>query len=89
MSGLPNRSEDVAIVGAVLSLARALDIPVVAEGVEEEAQKHFLTQRECDDMQGFLLARPMPGNQLTRQLRESKFAFQAAESALSTEEVET
>ncbi len=61
VSGLPLDSEDVAIVGAVLSLAHALDIPVVGEGVEDEAQLAFLQQRDCDDVQGFLLGRPMPG----------------------------
>ncbi len=40
----------------------------MAEGVEDEAQREFLTLRECDDMQGYLLARPMPGDQLTREL---------------------
>lgn len=69
VKGLPDRSEDVAIVGAVLSLAHSLEIPVVAEGVEEDAQRKFLNHRNCDDMQGFLLARPMPGNELLRKLR--------------------
>ncbi len=70
VNGLPDRSEDVAIVGAVLSLAKSLAIPAVAEGVEEAAQLEFLRLRECDDMQGFLLARPMPGDQLHHMLNE-------------------
>lgn len=82
VSGLPERSEDVAIVGAVLSLAHSLDIPVVAEGVEEEAQRLFLVHRQCHDMQGFLLARPMPGDLLTHKLRESSFAIQTNEPEL-------
>ncbi len=77
VSGLPNRSEDIAIVGAVLSLARSLEIPAVAEGVEEEAQKEFLVARECDDMQGYLLARPMPGDQFTRSLKETVLGVSA------------
>ncbi len=67
VSGLPDRSEDVAIVGAVLSLAQSLDIPVVAEGVENEAQRSFLLNRECEDLQGFLMARPMPADQLVEK----------------------
>ncbi len=78
VSGLPDRGEDVAIVGAVLSLASSLDIPVVAEGVEEEAQKLFLTHRQCEDMQGFLLARPMPGERLLSKLQDSSFVMSSA-----------
>lgn len=40
--GLPDRTDDIAIVNAVLSLAHSLDIPVVGEGVEEEEQKQYL-----------------------------------------------
>lgn len=68
VNGLPERSEDIAIVGAVLSLAQALLIPVVAEGVEREEQRLFLSRRKCEFMQGFLLARPMPGEQLVIEL---------------------
>lgn len=85
VSGLPDRSEDVAIVGAVLSLASSLDIPVVAEGVEEETQKLFLIHRRCDDMQGFLLARPMPGHRLLGKLQDSSFANSAAKGLISAE----
>lgn len=88
VSGLPDRSEDVAIVGAVLSLARSLDIPVVAEGVEEEAQKLFLAHRQCDDMQGFLLARPMPGELLIGKLKDSNFAISAIEVSKPREAIE-
>lgn len=66
VSGLPGRSEDVAIVGAVLSMAHSLGIPVVAEGVEDEAQRQFLRHRKCDEMQGFLLGKPMTGDALKR-----------------------
>ena len=40
--GLPDRTDDIAIVNAVLSLAHSLDIPVDGEGVEEEEQKQYL-----------------------------------------------
>ena len=81
VSGLPSRSEDVAIVGAVLSLAHSLEIPVVAEGVEKEAQRLFLHRRNCDDLQGFLLAKPMSGADLT--------AFLTAYNDTADESLET
>ncbi|WP_246755899.1 bifunctional diguanylate cyclase/phosphodiesterase [Bradyrhizobium sp. CCBAU 53338] len=48
------------IVRAVLSLAHALHIPVVAEGVETEAQRAFLEGEACEEMQGYLIGRPGP-----------------------------
>jgi diguanylate cyclase (GGDEF)-like protein len=48
------------IVRAVLSLAHALHMPVVAEGVETEAQRAFLQGEACEEMQGFLIGRPEP-----------------------------
>ncbi len=48
------------IVRAVLSLAHALHIPVVAEGVETEAQRAFLEGEACEEMQGYLIGRPEP-----------------------------
>ncbi len=71
VNGLPDRSEDVAIVGAVLSLAQSLGIPTVGEGVENDQQRQFLEARGCDDMQGFLLAKPMPGAELAQALTKS------------------
>jgi diguanylate cyclase (GGDEF)-like protein/PAS domain S-box-containing protein len=54
-----HRQADV-IVRAILGLCRSLEIPVVAEGVETEEQLEFLRRESCDEMQGYLLARPAP-----------------------------
>lgn len=67
---LPGDPEDAAIAAATLSIARDLGLEVVAEGVETEAQRDFLLARQCHIMQGFLLARPMPGAGITRLLQE-------------------
>jgi diguanylate cyclase (GGDEF)-like protein len=48
-----------AIVSAIIALAHALNMEVVAEGVETEAQLALLQKLNCDQMQGFLLARPL------------------------------
>ena len=57
---VPENPEAAAIVTAILSLARALGRVAVAEGVETEAQRRFLEEQQCPEVQGFLLARPMP-----------------------------
>lgn len=48
------------LVSAIVAMARALDLRVVAEGVETEAQARFLADAGCHEGQGFLFARPMP-----------------------------
>jgi diguanylate cyclase (GGDEF)-like protein len=59
------RSADArAVVDAVVKLAHALGKRVVAEGVETMRQRQVLTELECDELQGFLFARPMTGADL-------------------------
>lgn len=52
--------DDAAIVYAVIALAHALEINVVAEGVETEAQRVLLAQQGCGAYQGYLFSRPLP-----------------------------
>ncbi|MDB5824584.1 MAG: Response regulator receiver protein [Herminiimonas sp.] len=56
--------DDAAIVGAIITMAHALGIKVVAEGVETRDQLDFLKDRDCDYAQGYLMSRPIPGDQL-------------------------
>lgn len=60
---LTTDADDDAIASAVISLAHALGITVTAEGVETEKQKRFLQERHCDNVQGFLISRPLPERQ--------------------------
>ncbi len=61
--------DDEAIVEAILSIAEKLDLRVVAEGVETEGQRGFLSARGCDEMQGFLLSPAVPPERFLALLR--------------------
>jgi len=61
---LPHDAAAAAIVRTVLALGRSLGRPVLAEGIETEAQWRFLADEGCDLGQGYLLARPVAINQL-------------------------
>jgi diguanylate cyclase len=55
-----------AVVDAVIRLAHALSLRVVAEGVETQGQRDILLKMGCDELQGFLLARPMAARDLQK-----------------------
>jgi diguanylate cyclase (GGDEF)-like protein len=56
VKGVPGDDSDCAIVRAIVQLAQALDMKVIAEGVETEPQRAFLLELGCDEFQGFLFA---------------------------------
>lgn len=58
-----------AVAVAIIDLAKALDIAVVAEGIETTAQAKFFTQAQCSELQGFLFSEPLPIDKLQQLLR--------------------
>jgi len=60
---LDNDSGDRAIAAAILSMAQALEVEVVAEGVESFAQLRFLQEHQCAQCQGFLVSRALPAGE--------------------------
>lgn len=65
---------DAAIVISMITLAHNLDLTVVAEGVETEEQLGFLRAEACDEAQGYLISKPMPGEEFAEwvQMRETE-----------------
>ncbi|MGH9171356.1 MAG: EAL domain-containing protein [Acidimicrobiales bacterium] len=65
VDGLGTESHDTQIVSAIVSLARALDLGTIAEGVETSQQLDALGPLGCNQAQGYLLGRPMPAEELS------------------------
>jgi EAL domain-containing protein (putative c-di-GMP-specific phosphodiesterase class I) len=61
--GIGRSREDEKIVDAVIRLGQSLDLRLVAEGVETPEQQAFLKDRDCDEIQGYLLSKPLPPEQ--------------------------
>jgi diguanylate cyclase (GGDEF)-like protein len=65
VADLDTSTDALAVVDAVVKLAHALGLRVVAEGVETERQRDILLSLHCDELQGYLFARPMSAKLLT------------------------
>lgn len=65
---IPGDPDDAAIAGAIITMAHALGLRVIAEGVETHAQSEFLSARGCDALQGYYFSRPVPADDITRML---------------------
>ena len=61
IGNIPADPDDVAIVRAIVAMARSLEITVTAEGVETREQLELLQELECDTYQGYLFSRPRAG----------------------------
>ncbi|MEM7543253.1 MAG: EAL domain-containing protein [Pseudomonadota bacterium] len=65
---LPDNGNDMAIARAVIALCRSLQLTVLAEGVEEQTQRHFLLSNGCHFGQGYLFFRPQTAEEIDRLL---------------------
>ena len=69
---LTSSSSDRALIQAIISMVHTLGMQVVAEGVELEEQAEILRSFGCDDLQGYLIGRPVPPAQFETFLRRAK-----------------
>jgi diguanylate cyclase (GGDEF)-like protein/PAS domain S-box-containing protein len=84
ISNLERNAQSAAIVRAVIGLGRGLGLPVVAEGVETEGQLAFLTREACDEIQGYLIGRPLPIEDYAKFLGRTPARRKAARKAVQT-----
>ena len=62
-------TDDAAITTAIINMAKALNLSVLAEGVENEAQLSFLQAQKCYTIQGFYFSKPVAVDQIDQHLR--------------------
>jgi EAL domain-containing protein (putative c-di-GMP-specific phosphodiesterase class I) len=67
VAGLPYDEDDIAIVNAIIALARAMGMRVLAEGIEQANQAQFLLDHDCELGQGYWFGRPMPAGRINWQ----------------------
>jgi diguanylate cyclase (GGDEF)-like protein/PAS domain S-box-containing protein len=60
---------DAAITTAIISMAKSLNLKVIAEGVEDEAQMSFLRRHQCDEIQGYYFCKPLAADKVADKLR--------------------
>lgn len=63
VDGIEDDPRDLAVLRAIVAMARALSLKVIAEGIEDEAQRDLIVREGCDFYQGFLRAQPMSADE--------------------------
>ncbi|WHO71279.1 bifunctional diguanylate cyclase/phosphodiesterase [Rhizobium sp. BT03] len=83
---LPQSAEQRKLVGSIIDIGRSLNILVIAEGVETADHIRILEELDCDTLQGYALARPMPAMQISSFIRAGSWRHgQVAARALQTQ----
>ena len=67
---IPEDTRSAKVVHSIIELAHALDLKVVAEGVERPEQVEFLRHEQCEDLQGFFVCRPLSVSKMTKWLQQ-------------------
>ncbi|CAD5108536.1 bifunctional diguanylate cyclase/phosphodiesterase [Zestomonas carbonaria] len=81
VSGLPEDPHDVAITRAIIALASSMQLTVIAEGVETEAQETFLAHEGCEQIQGFVVSQPLPADTFASHFLIPRHTIGAADKA--------
>ena len=71
ISELQQFGEDATIVRAIIAMVHSLELKVVAEGVETQAQLDFLKAHQCDEVQGYLISKPVPAAEFIRWVAQA------------------
>ncbi|MBD0361581.1 MAG: EAL domain-containing protein, partial [Coleofasciculus sp. C3-bin4] len=69
---ITENSNNAAITKAIIEMAKSLNLKLIAEGVETEAELSFVCKHKCDGMQGYLFSRPVPAHEFEQLLTSGK-----------------
>jgi len=69
---MTRNADSMTIVATIISLAHSLSLKVIAEGVDTEEQSKYLKLLKCDEIQGYLISKPLPADDLVRLLGERR-----------------
>lgn len=67
---LPTDEDDVALVKAIISIAKNLNLSTIAEGVETNEQREFMLKHGCDKIQGYFYSKPIPADEMEKLLEK-------------------
>ena len=75
-------ADDKALISGIIALAKRIRLKVIAEGVETQEQKAFLSEQECDQIQGYYISKPLSASHFEQQILKN-----ASQEILSTSNV--
>lgn len=82
VTDLEDSDHGAAICAAIIAMSRQLGLTVIAEGVETKAQVEFLRSHDCDEIQGFLISKPIPAPEFEEKFlakSETRFPFESSQ----------
>jgi len=72
---IPKDEDDMAITKAIIALGKSLNLTLIAEGVETQAQKNFILENDCELIQGYYYSKPLPSEEIEKLLRDQKLSI--------------
>ena len=79
---IPDHADDLAIISAVVAMAKTLQLSVLAEGVENDQQRQVLYAQGCQELQGYLFSYPLPADEIQRLLFDQSPPWQSFATAI-------
>ena len=70
VQNIDTNHHDKALISMIISMAKHLELKVIAEGVEEVTQLEFLAERDCESIQGYLFSKPIPPEEFSSKFEE-------------------
>jgi EAL domain-containing protein (putative c-di-GMP-specific phosphodiesterase class I) len=74
ISNLTDNPQKIAIVSGIIAIAQALNLELIAEGLEGQAELEFLTQKSCNFGQGYLFSRPVTASKFEELIKNQNYA---------------